>query len=85
VIKIKTPVGLSGVFVDDSRITEPIALALHAFALFVDEAGDPIATVPVSADMGPVKSAVRLTFGAMPAGSACEVDRLEAIIITLKF
>ncbi len=79
-IKIKTP---AGVFVDDS-MTEPPALALHAFALFVGEVGKPMATVPVSADMGPVKSAVRLTFDAMPTGTACEVDRL-AIIITLKF
>jgi len=86
VITIKTPAGLSAVSVDGSRIIEPIAFALQAFALLVDEADcEPITTVPVSADMGPVRSAVRLTFGAMPIGSACEVDRLVVIMITLKF
>ena len=83
-ITIKTPAGLRDV--EDSRTTEPIALALQAFALFVDE-GEPerITTVPVNADVGPVKSAIRLTSDAMPVGSACEVDRLGAIMITLKF
>jgi hypothetical protein len=86
VITIKTPAEVSGVFVDGSRITEPIAFALHAFALFVDEVEDErTTTVPLSADMEPVKSAVRLTPDAMPVGSACAVDRLVAIMITLKF
>ena len=85
-ITIKTPVGLIGVFVDDSSTTEPIAFALQAFALFVDEVeSERTTTVPLSADMGPVKSAIRLTSDAMPAGSACEVDRLGAIMITLRF
>jgi hypothetical protein len=77
---------VSGVFVDDSRITEPIAFALQAFALFVDEVGGkPTTTVPVSADVGPVKSAIRLTVDVMPVGSVCVVDRLGASMITLKF
>jgi len=84
VIRIKTPAGLSGV--DDSRITEPIAFALQAFALFVDEVEcGRIITVPLSADMGPVKSAIRLTFDVMPVGNVCKVDKLGAIMITLKF
>jgi len=77
--------GPSGVFVDDST-TEPIAFALQAFALFVDEVeGERTTTVPLSADTGPVKSAIRLTSDAMPVGNVCEVDRLVAIMITLKF
>jgi len=86
VITIKTLAGLRGVFVDGSRITVPIALALQAFALFVDEVVcEPITTVPLSADRGPVKSAIRLTLDTMPVGSVCEADRLGAIMITLKF
>ncbi len=86
VIRIKTPAGLRGVFVDGSRITEPIAFALQAFALFVDEVEcERITTVPLSANIGPVKSAIRLTFDPMSVGSVCDVDRLGAIMITLKF
>ncbi|MFI5449339.1 MAG: hypothetical protein ACHQ03_06195 [Candidatus Bathyarchaeia archaeon] len=88
VITINTPDGLRGLIVADSRITEPIAFALQAFALFADEVEiewERTTTVPLSADMGPVKSAIRLTFDIMSLGSTCEVDRLVAIMITLRF
>jgi len=70
--------------VDDWMITEPIALALQAFALFDEDDRARMVTVPLSADMGPVKSALRLTFDGMPDGNVCEADRLGAIMITLK-
>ena len=85
VTMIKTLAELSGVFVD-SRTTEPVAFAVQAFALFVDEVeAERTTTVPLSAEMGPVKSAIRLTPDAMPVGNVFEVDRLGAIMITFKF